>query len=68
VSGIGADLDMPSDPVELFGEGGGHAVVACAPSNVDRLPQTVALRKLGVVGGDRLGGLPLVELERAWNT
>jgi len=67
-SRIGAELELPSDPMELFGEGGGHAVVACAPSNADRLPQTVALRKLGVVGGDRLAGTPLVELERAWNT
>ncbi len=67
-SGIGAELDLPSDPVGLFGEVGGQAIVACAPSNVDRLPQTVPMRRLGVVGGDRLGGVPLVELRKAWNT
>jgi phosphoribosylformylglycinamidine synthase II len=67
-SGVGADLDLPSDPVELFGEGGGQAVIACAPAEVERLPRTVPLRELGVVGGDRLGGVPIVELAKAWNT
>jgi phosphoribosylformylglycinamidine synthase subunit PurL len=67
-SGVGADIDLPSDPVALFGEGGGQAVIACAPADVDRLPRSVPLRELGVVGGDRLGGVPLVELGKAWTT
>ena len=31
-SGSGASLDVREDPVELFGEVGGRAVVACAPT------------------------------------
>ena len=30
-SGIGAWLELPDGPLSLFGEGGGCAVVACAP-------------------------------------
>ena len=65
VSGIGAELDLPSDPVALFGEGGGQVVVACSPEDAGRL-DGVPIRRLGVVGGDRLGGVPLAELRRAW--
>jgi phosphoribosylformylglycinamidine synthase len=66
-SGIGADVDLPDDPVELFGETGGRAVVACRPDVVSRLEGVVPLRKLGVVRGDRLLGVPLDELEEAWS-
>ena len=31
-SGLGADVELPDDPRAWFGEGGGQAVVACAPS------------------------------------
>jgi phosphoribosylformylglycinamidine synthase len=66
-SGIGADVDLPSDPVELFGEGGGQAVIACAPADVDKL-DGVPLRQIGVVGGDKLGGVPLTKLAETWES
>jgi hypothetical protein len=40
-------------------------VLACAPGHVDRL-EGVPLRRLGVVGGDRLLGLRVSELREAW--
>ena len=40
-------------------------MIACAPQDVARLGG-VPLRELGVVGGDRLLGVPLPELEQAW--
>jgi phosphoribosylformylglycinamidine synthase subunit PurL len=67
-SGIGAELELPTDPVALFGEGGGQAVIACPPGVVNRLPQSVPLRELGVVGGEQLGGVPVDELGKAWHT
>ena len=36
LSGCGAALDLRDDPVELFGEVGGRAVVACAPDVAER--------------------------------
>ena len=65
-SGIGADLDLPDHPVALFGEGGGHAVIACAPEDVERLGG-VPLRQIGVVGGDSILGATLAELREAWS-
>ena len=63
-SGIGADVSLPDDPRAWFGEGGGQAVLACAPDEVERLGG-VPLRRLGVVGGDALLGVELAELEEA---
>ena len=60
-SGMGAELELPDDEVALFGEGGGQAVVACAPEDVDRLGSR-GLVRLGVVGGDSICGVPLEEL------
>jgi phosphoribosylformylglycinamidine synthase subunit PurL len=65
-SGLGTELDVGQDGVELFGEGGGQVVIACAPGDVERL-EGVPLRELGVVGGDRLLGLQLCELREAWH-
>jgi phosphoribosylformylglycinamidine synthase II len=65
-SGIGAELELPEDTRAWFGEGGGQAVVACAPEDVERLGG-VPLRQLGVVGGDRLLGIRLRELGKAWS-
>ena len=66
LSGLGAELELPDDPRAWFGEGGGQAVIACAPEQVDRLGADrfgeVPLRRLGVVGGDRLLGIPLAAL------
>jgi phosphoribosylformylglycinamidine synthase len=66
-SGLGAELDLPDDHRALFGEGGGQAVVACAPAEVDALEGDVPLRRIGVVGGDSLLGLPLDVLGKAWH-
>ncbi len=64
-SGVGAELDLDAETETLFGEGGGRAVIACAPEDVPRLGG-VPLREVGVVGGDRLLGLRLRELRSAW--
>ncbi len=63
-SGIGADVTLPDDPRAWFGEGGGQAVLACAPDEVDRLGG-VPTRRLGVVGGDTVLGLELAALREA---
>ena len=66
-SGVGAELELPSDAVALFGEGGGQAVIACAPEEAGSL-SGVPLRQIGVVGGDKLGGIPLANLREAWES
>ncbi|MBA3788490.1 MAG: phosphoribosylformylglycinamidine synthase II, partial [Actinobacteria bacterium] len=63
-SGLGAKLELPEDARAWFGEAGGQAVVACAPETVDRL-DGFPLRWLGVVGGERLLGIPVAELAEA---
>jgi len=65
-SGIGAEIELPDDPRAWFGEGGGQAVLACSPAQLDRLGG-VPLRRLGVVGGNRLLGVPLDDLREAWS-
>jgi phosphoribosylformylglycinamidine synthase subunit PurL len=69
-SGAGARLELADDPVELFGEGGGRAVLACLPDAVSELEQlaaelTVTLRRVGTAGGDTLLGVELGELRQA---
>ena len=63
-SGVGADLDLPGDELALFGEGGGQAVLACAPEDVDRLGSK-GVQRLGVVGGETICGVQLEELRAA---
>jgi phosphoribosylformylglycinamidine synthase II len=63
-SGLGADVDLDADALTWFGEGGGQAVVACAPEVVDRLVG-LPLRQIGVVGGSKLLGATLQELSEA---
>ena len=69
-SGLGAEVELPDDPNAWFGEVGGQAVLACPPDVVERLGafagDSVPLRRLGIVGGDRLLGSKLSELEEAW--
>ena len=67
-SGLGAALDLTDDPVELFGEGGGRAVIALPPDQVevDPLGSEVELRRIGEVGGDTLFGVPVSELHLVW--
>jgi phosphoribosylformylglycinamidine (FGAM) synthase-like enzyme len=64
-SGVAAEVDLPDDARAWFGEGGGQAVLACAPDRVAEL-DGVPLRRLGVVGGERLLGLTLADLEEAY--
>jgi phosphoribosylformylglycinamidine synthase len=65
-SGVGAELTLDDGAEALFGEGGGQAVIACAPEDVPRLGG-VPLRKLGIAGGDRLLGISLQGLRSAWH-
>jgi phosphoribosylformylglycinamidine synthase subunit PurL len=65
-SGLGAGLEVDEEAEALFGEGGGQAVIACAPEDVERLGG-VPLRELGVVGGDRVLDARLRDLREAWH-
>jgi phosphoribosylformylglycinamidine synthase II len=65
VSGIGADVELPPDAQRRFGEGGGQAIVACSEAFAAKL-RGVPMRRLGIVGGDTICGLPLDELRTAW--
>jgi phosphoribosylformylglycinamidine synthase subunit PurL len=64
-SGVGADLELPDDPRALFGEGGGQAVVACAPGDAEALSGP-ALRRIGTVAGTTVFGIPVSDLRTAW--
>jgi phosphoribosylformylglycinamidine synthase len=65
-SGLGAELDLEWDAVELFGEGGGQAVVAVAPDAVAQVTAAgVPCREIGLVGGNALFGVPVAELAAA---
>jgi phosphoribosylformylglycinamidine synthase len=64
-SGVGAEIELPPDLLDWFGEGGGQAVIACARGDVSRL-EGVPLRDVGVVGGETLFDVPLAELGKAY--
>jgi phosphoribosylformylglycinamidine synthase subunit PurL len=63
-SGIGAELELERDALAWFGEGSGRAIVACPPERAEAL-EGAPLRRLGVVGGGKLLGVPLSELRAA---
>jgi phosphoribosylformylglycinamidine synthase subunit PurL len=67
-SGIGARLDLPLDPVGLFGEGCGQVILAMPANQVetDPLGSDVAVRRIGEVGGDEVLGVSLAALRSAW--
>jgi phosphoribosylformylglycinamidine synthase II len=67
-SGLGAELDLPDDPVVLFGEGGGLAILAMPAEQVEVDPTgaDVELRRIGAVGGDSMLGVPVAALRDAW--
>ena len=65
-SGIGAEIELPPDAPRRFGEGGGQAIVSCDEEFAQGL-RGVPLRRLGVVGGDSICGVPLNELRKAWS-
>jgi hypothetical protein len=65
-------VEVGDDVLELFGEVGGRAVLACAPKNEDELRDLAAgldvrLRLVGSAGGDTLLGVGLDELREAWD-
>ena len=69
-SGSGAALDLRDDVVELFGEVGGRAVIACAPAAADEIESvasefSVPLRRVGEAGGGTLLGVALDRLRGA---
>ena len=69
-SGCGASLDVRDDRVELFGEVGGRAVVACVPERADEIESGAAavgvpLRRIGEAGGGTLLGVALDRLRSA---
>ena len=70
-SGCGASLDLRDDLVELFGEVGGRAVLACAPERAAEIESvaselSVPLRRIGEAGGGTLLGVGLSRLRSAW--
>jgi phosphoribosylformylglycinamidine synthase len=65
-SGVGAEIALDDNVHTWFGEGCGRAVVACEPECAESL-EGVPLRRLGVVGGDRLLGVRLAELRLAYD-
>jgi phosphoribosylformylglycinamidine synthase len=67
-SGLGATLELEDDPLTLFGEVGGQVLAALPPDQVEVDPTgaDVEVRRLGVVGGDAVLGVPLAELRSAY--
>ncbi len=72
-SGVSARVELDDDPLELFGEAGGRALVSCSPEAADpvralALELGVPLRAVGVAGGATLLGVELAHLRRAWES
>jgi phosphoribosylformylglycinamidine synthase len=72
VSGVGAQTNLEDDPVALFGEVGGRAVLACAPDVRDDvlglgIELGVPVRGIGLADGSTLFGVELSRLRRAWD-
>jgi phosphoribosylformylglycinamidine synthase len=70
-SRCGARLTLDDDPLALFGEVGGRAVLACAPEAVDDVRRLgtelgVPVHGIGVAGGDTLLGVELAHLRSAF--
>jgi phosphoribosylformylglycinamidine synthase len=70
-SGVGAVVEVPETPLELFGEGGGLAVLAAAVEESEELERLasalrVPLRAIGRAGGGTLLGVELARLREAW--
>jgi phosphoribosylformylglycinamidine synthase II len=68
--GVAVELDL-DDPIQLFGEVGGRAVLSCAPHDEDALRSLgqelgVPLRMCGHVGGGTLLGVEVDKLREAW--
>jgi phosphoribosylformylglycinamidine synthase II len=66
-SGVGAEVELADEPVALFGECGGQAVLALPPDEVPSPPVGgVGLRRIGTVGGATLLGVGVDQLRAAW--
>ena len=70
-SGLGAALALDDDPLTLFGEVGGRALLACAPEVRDEVLQLagehgVPAHGIGLVEGATLLGVELSRLRDAW--
>jgi phosphoribosylformylglycinamidine synthase subunit PurL len=70
-SGVGAEPTLDDDPLALFGEVGGRAVLACAPERRDEVMQLAAelgvpAHGIGLAGGATLLGVELSRLRDAW--
>ena len=70
--GCGAQLALDDDPLTLFGEVGGRAVLACAPecgtTRAFGAELGVPVRGIGIAEGDTLLGVELAHLRGAWET
>jgi phosphoribosylformylglycinamidine synthase subunit PurL len=64
-AGLGARIELEDDAVAWFGEGGGQVVVSLSDEDVSVL-EGMPHRRLGVVGGDKLLGIPLAALADAY--
>jgi phosphoribosylformylglycinamidine synthase len=66
-SGCGAELALPDDPVALFGEGRGQAILTASSARVlVGLGDGVELRRLGTAGGATLLGVGVDQLRAVW--
>jgi phosphoribosylformylglycinamidine synthase II len=70
-SGSGASLDIDETPLELFGEVGGRAALACTVDRSEELERLassvdVPLRAIGHAGGGTLLGVEVAQLREAW--
>jgi phosphoribosylformylglycinamidine synthase subunit PurL len=66
-SGLGARLVLENDALTWFGEGGGQAVVSLAADDASVL-DAIPHRQIGIVGGEKLFGVPLAELAAAYGS
>ena len=64
-SGVGVDVELPEDATALFGEGGGQAILACAPEHADSLSGP-ELRRIGTAAGTTVLGVSMDDLQAAW--
>jgi phosphoribosylformylglycinamidine synthase II len=64
-SGVGARVELEEDATKWFGEGGGQAVVSLAADDSSLL-ESIPHRRLGVVGGNSVLGIPLGDLGAAY--
>jgi phosphoribosylformylglycinamidine synthase len=70
-SGSGAIVNLEDDALELFGEVGGQAVLACSLETRDEILGLAAglgvpVRGIGLAGGATLFGVELTQLRSAW--